>query len=156
MHIEDVIKKDFTNKIVVIGGYPKSGKTYLTNLLKSKYPQASFVCSDDFMEHGFKESLYKMMDHIKTIKSSTIFIEGSMFARLLRKGAELGTFYPDVIIEMIRNENDIIQEYIEKGESDKINGYHSFSKNIQTVLNSYLNGPIQKEPEWITIYNDFI
>lgn len=153
MKLDDLLSMDFTGKTVVVGGYPGSGKTYIATKLCEQHPGSRIIHTDDFKDYGFKESLYELMNQIPH-KSGTLFIEGVLFARLLRKGIELNSFHPDIVIIVERNEEDIFDYYIEKGEEHKIPDVKKFFKNLDTVYSQYLNSPMIKEPEFITIYNN--
>jgi deoxyadenosine/deoxycytidine kinase len=153
MKLDDLLLMDFTGKTVVIGGYPGTGKTHIAEKLYEKHPGSKIIHTDDYKEHGFKESLYELMKNIPP-KEKTLFIEGVLFARLLRKGQELSSFYPDVVIIVERDEESIFDYYIEKGEGHKISDVSSFFKNLDTVYGKYLNSIIIKEPEFITVYNN--
>ena len=82
---------------VVIIGYPATGKTFLLDSITSKV-KASIYHTDDYIKHGFGEALYVLMGDIDRDDAPLKIIEGVLGYRLIRKGIELQTFHPDLII----------------------------------------------------------
>ncbi len=90
------------NGTVVIIWAPGSGKTYLSEKLAESNPDHVLIHTDDFISHGFEWQLYALMEHIASFPPGTpLIIEWVGCYRLLRKWAELGTFVPDSIIEVL-------------------------------------------------------
>ena len=95
-----MIKLPSTGNVVIIG-YAAAGKTYFAQQLEKEYPKAKFIHTDDYMKYGFEEALYVLMDDLKSNKDYSLrVIEGVLGYRLLRKGAQLGTFKADLIIKV--------------------------------------------------------
>lgn len=143
-------------KNVVILGGPASGKSFLAwQLMGSESHE--HVSTDYYMTHGFEQSLYMLLDDIKYEAIPTPhIIEGVIGARLIRKGAEWGTYYPDVIIELRVSDDRLEREYVKRGE-DKLKGARAMTKSIDTILNAYRSMPVpsDKKPIWITINNEY-
>ena len=98
MKYSQLFDYSFAGKTIVIIGSPASGKTTLGKALAAKYGQ-KLIQADDYMQHGYKEALYVMLADLIEIDEPVI-VEGMQGYRLLRKGVELGNFYPDVVIEL--------------------------------------------------------
>ncbi len=141
---------DIKGKNVLIIGFPASGKTTLAELLDSE--SHTLIHSDDYIQFGFKESLYELLKDLKKIEGNTI-IEGVMGYRLLRKGVELDSYYPDLIIHMKVNEDTIRRRYLDR-DPKKLNGALSMCKSSMKILNDYKNMPNKKKPLWVIIEND--
>lgn len=150
MTIVDVLEADFIGKNVLIIGCPASGKTYLSNIIKTDH---KLIHTDDYMMHGYQASIYIILQEIQNIKESTI-IEGVQGYRLLRKGAEFNKYYPDIVIELLISEEKMIERYKERPA--KKMDYKSFMKANDTILKEYRdimrsqNRPI---PQWYKIDN---
>ena len=84
--------------IIAIVGFPGSGKSTLSKHYESL--KISVYPTDDYIGRwGFKEFPDKM---IHTLASrDTYVIEGVQVARMLRTGFRMGTWSPDMVIEMI-------------------------------------------------------
>jgi hypothetical protein len=85
------------NTVVVIG-LPACGKSTIALGLLKKYDRFKYYCTDNYIKYEFKESLYKMMDDLRRDISPCKIIEGVQGYRLLRKGLELKTFSPDLVV----------------------------------------------------------
>jgi adenylate kinase family enzyme len=71
MNFRDVRSMDFAGKNILIIGCPASGKTYLANALSLHLPAHTLIHTDDYMVHGYKDSLYVILDEIKNINNNT-------------------------------------------------------------------------------------
>lgn len=80
---------------IVVIGYAATGKTTLVNQLSLR---ARVWHTDDYLVHGHEQSLYVLMDDLAQDKHSLRLVEGVLGYRLLRKGAQLGTFHADAIV----------------------------------------------------------
>ena len=157
MELPELLTKDFTGKNVVIIGCAASGKTWLANMLGELHPDHMIIRSDDYMSHGFEQSLYAMMDDIAANQETPCIIEGVLGYRLLRKGVELGTFYPSVVIEMLITDQRMEKTYNELRDPAKLKGALSQKKANATVLDKYLTmiEDTSFKPEWIQIHNNY-
>ena len=86
----DSIEETKQEKKTLIVGYPKVGK--------SKYCEQfeNVIHTDDYMKHGFKEQIYKILEDIEN-KDKWI-IEGIQGIRLFRKMLQLNKCLPDKVI----------------------------------------------------------
>lgn len=106
-------------KIIVVVGLPATGKSYLTDRLIEEMikPQPyRLFRTDDYIAHGFEKSLYVLMDVLKKDISPIKIIEGVQGYRLLRKGVELGTFSPDLVIICTATREVRQQRYVDRGK----------------------------------------
>jgi len=123
---------------VLIIGKAASGKSTLASKLYKEHPEFLLFRSDDYIHHGYEQSLYALMDDITKNKGKKMIIEGVQGYRLLRKGVELGTFTPDVIFITEASFQERCARYMNRGESDKIKKLPGFDKNLDTVYREYL------------------
>jgi dephospho-CoA kinase len=98
------------NTIVIVGA-PASGKTTLANKLMEEYPDSSVYHTDDYIKHGFEDSLYVLMKDLAVDPNKKQIIEGVQAARLLRKGAELNNFHADLVITIDAPEMERMRRY---------------------------------------------
>ena len=82
--------KKLKDKHIIIIGSPASGKTTLSLKLLEK--GFKIIHTDDYMQYGFKDSLYKLLEDIQKLNLKNIVIEGILGYRLLRKGIELNCY----------------------------------------------------------------
>lgn len=149
---ESIRDLDIKGKKVLIIGFPASGKTTLSELLKLKSEEHEVMHSDDYMKFGFVESLYELMKDLEKTEKPTI-VEGVIGYRLLRKGVELDSYYPDIVIELNVNEETIKRRYLER-DPQKIKGALSMCKSSLKILSDYRHMPKKKVPMWVDINND--
>ena len=90
-----------SEKTIVVVGLPCTGKSTITDAIVKEYGDRRPIKvyrTDDYIRYGFEESLYVMMNDLKKDISPIKLIEGVQGYRLLRKGSEIGTFLPDLVI----------------------------------------------------------
>lgn len=140
------------NKNVLIIGPPASGKTTLASKLHEQNPLHQLIHSDDYMVHGYKEALYVMMADIRKgyfPQAKASIIEGVQGYRLLRKGVELETYYPDLVIELQVSRERQAQIYADERDASKLKYLQGFDKMHQKILNDYFELVGESKPEWI-------
>ena len=54
---------------LIIAGHPATGKTTLTKKLAELYPDHTIFHTDDYMQCGYKESIYMLIDDIQAMLS---------------------------------------------------------------------------------------
>lgn len=145
---------DIGKKNVLIIGDPATGKTHLANLLKKDNPGHKLIHTDDFIEHGYKQSLYVLLSFLTNITRPTI-IEGILGYRLLRKGLERECYYPDIVIEVVTPEATRIREYKENRPGKNWGYIKTFNAAHNTILADYKSKANPHPPEWHTIKNDY-
>lgn len=150
MTIQEALQLDISGKNILIIGCPASGKTYFSNLLDKT--NHVFLHSDDYIQYGYEESLYKLMEDTK---SKLTITEGVQGYRLLRKGVQLDCYYPDIVFEMIITDEQQNNIYSEERDPKKLKYMQSFKKTNQTVLDSYLSLENSNKPIWIRVENKF-
>jgi len=151
MTIEQVLQIDIEQKNVLIIGCPASGKTYLFNKFKTANKKFH---TDDYRDYGFEQSMYEVLDDIKATKEKTI-VEGIQGYRMLRKGVQLDCYYPDVVIELIISEQQMIDTYTKERDEKKIKYLRGFNKSHNKIISDYLQLENNHKPEWIKIFNDY-
>lgn len=142
---------------ILIIGCPASGKTFFANKLKEESSDDVRVFhTDDYMYHGYKDSLYVLLEDLKKIKPPTnSIIEGVQGYRLLRKGVELDCYYPDIVVELSVSEERMLKTYREERQGKSIDSLYAFNKAHNKVLNDYFAMPNHRKPKWIKIENKY-
>lgn len=153
MKYADIFTLNLSGKTIVIIGVPASGKTTLGRILASLTGQ-QLVSTDDYMPHGYKESLYAMMDDLRQI-TAPVIVEGIQGYRLLRKGVETGEFFPDVVIELKVTPEQVERVYRRERQADKLPKLPAFVKMHDTILSSYKAMENDRPPEWIEVQNEY-
>ena len=151
MTIKEVLEIDFMDKNVIIIGCPASGKTWLSNKIKSE--NHNVIHTDDYIKHGYEQSMYEALKDIEISEKKTI-VEGVQGYRMLRKGLELGSYFPDIVIEIIVPFQQVVAIYKLERDEDKIPKLQSMIKSNDKVLNDYKAMKNEHAPEWITINNE--
>lgn len=152
---EQVNQLGLLGKNVLVIGYPGSGKTHLVSLIPKT--DHKFIRTDDYISFGFEQSLYECLKDITDIQSTgrNTFVEGVQGYRLLRKGLQTGTYFPDVVIEVKRDWAKIEELYRTERGIDKLKGATSMSKSCDKILNEYLSMPNENKPsKWIVVQNN--
>lgn len=133
---------DLCNKhnTIVICGFTKTGKITIAQKLAKELNRKLFI-SDDYQFVKPEESLYVFMEDIlhEYRKGTPIIVEGILCFRLLRKGIQLGNFFPELILKTKCNEETIRYFYEKDGEGHKANRAISFNKGLDKIWNDYLD-----------------
>jgi len=138
------------NKNVLIIGPPASGKTTLAKELSKQNFSHRLVHTDSYIEHGYEQALYVMMEEMKVCVSPSI-IEGVLGYRLLRKGVQLDCYYPDLVIEMQITSEQQARVYQQERDAKKLQYLKGFEATHQKILNDYFELIGDRKPEWIKI-----
>ena len=159
---KELLEIDFSGKVVVIIGRPASGKTHIGNALAANTPSSKLWHTDDYIPYGGVEGLYQLMTEMEDCGlHSPAIIEGVGGYRLLRKGAEMGLFFPHVVIELVVSDAQVERIYNSEREAGKLKKMAGFVKGLNTVLEGYKQIAAVREiegfemPEWFTVQNDF-
>lgn len=138
------------NTIVIVGA-PASGKTTIADQLAKDYPDYKVYHTDDYISHGFVESLYKLMEDLAADQNKKQIIEGIQAARLLRKGVELGTFHADLVITVDTMQTEKLRRYAAR--TGNANPYpYATEKAIKKVFDDYLS-TVQRKPRFLEFTN---
>jgi len=147
MELTDAIKPD--EHTIVVVGLPASGKTTVADELRKQFPDYSIYHSDDYMHHGYNDSMYELMKDVQTDPNPKKIIEGVQAYRLLRKGVELNNFHADLVITVEAQEATREQRYVSRG-----NGINrAFDKNLAKVWADY-TANVKRVPRFLTIKTD--
>lgn len=149
----DLLNMNFKGNILIIGN-PAAGKTTLSKQLAEKLKTHTVIHTDEYGEINYQQGLYDLMEDLKEIPGPTL-IEGVMGARLLRKGTQRKSYYPDYVINMTTSQKNVEKTYHNERDPNKLRHLKGLSKANQTILKDYraLNSP--KPPIWIDIFNDY-
>jgi hypothetical protein len=153
MTIAEVLSMDFTGKNVLIIGSPASGKTWLSNAIKTN--SHYIVHTDDYICYGYEVGMYAALDTVIASKHNTI-VEGVLCYRMLRKGVENNSYYPDVVIELKVSDARMEQTYKNERDIKKLKSIKSFNERHDKIIAEYSDAcPNNKKPEWVTVFNNY-
>jgi len=134
------------NKNVLIIGPPASGKTTLALELK-KVNYHELIHTDDYIDFGYEQALYVMMDDIP--QGVPTIIEGILGYRLLRKGVQTGKYFPDLVIEMEVTREQQAAIYENERDPKKLQYLKGFAAAHNKILNDYFELIGVCKPEWV-------
>lgn len=142
---------------VLIIGMAGSGKTWFAKQLAAKHPNSLFYHTDDYIEFGWKNSMYVVLGEVvqEIEHGNSTIVEGVAGYRMLRKGAETVAYFPDIVFEMIAPESQIEEIYLRTRDAKKVANLPAFAKMNETVLREYKAMSVGKEPRWIQVENLF-
>ena len=153
MNIEELIGLNIEGKNVLIIGCPASGKSWLCN--KIAKPTHTVIHTDSYISYGYQAGMYCALDAANMSEKPTI-VEGVQGYRMLRKGCEYGSYYPDIVIEMQISNSRMMQTYLKERDEKKIKYLKQFNETHAKILNDYRGMcPKHKKPEWITFLNNY-
>jgi len=153
MSIEELINLDITDKNVLIIGCPASGKTWLSK--KMAKPTHTLIHTDNYMSYGYAQGMYCALDAANFSDKPTL-VEGIFGYRMIRKGCEYGSYYPDIVIEMEISNSRMMQTYMKERDEKKIKYLKQFNETHKKILNDYFGMcPTDKKPEWIKYSNQY-
>lgn len=139
-----------TENTIVVVGLPGSGKSHLTEKLKSEFPEYSVYSTDDYMQHGYEQSLYKLIDDIQANPNPKKIVEGVQAYRLLRKGLQLNSFHADLVITVEADFNDRIDRLSMREKSVNADRIKTFDKNLTAIWEDYTS-TVQRAPRFLTV-----
>lgn len=151
--MKDLINLDFFGKNVLIIGCPASGKTFLSNKI-SRFTH-NIIHTDDYLNLGYEVGMYAAMDMAMfSVKPS--IVEGVLGYRMLRKGIELGSYFPDIVIELLIPYKRQEKTYAKERDKNKLKYLKQFDETHLKILNEYhYECPKEKRPEWIKYLNEY-
>lgn len=122
---------------LIIAWHPATGKTTLALKLKEIYPDHTLIHTDAYMEHGYKESLYMLIQDLESYAFENIIVEGIMGGRLMRKLQEL---HPDVKVDLYvyisAKFDHIIDVYTRERPDKNLKDIEATCKGLDTVAKS--------------------
>lgn len=119
---------------IIIAWHPATGKTTLSKVLKTEYPNHTVLHTDDYMVHGYQESLYKLLEELESYKFENVIVEGIMWARLMRKLQELKKFDKvDLYVYISAKFDHIIDVYSRERKDKSLESVKSAIKWLDTV-----------------------
>jgi broad-specificity NMP kinase len=127
---------DITGKNVLILGKPASGKTYLANLLKQNNNGHHFIHTDNYIKYGYEKSLYVLLSDLTAVTEPT-GIEGVLGYRLLRKGAQTGVYYPDLVVVLDITDEQMVKTYLKERPGKDINAVKTYVRSNETIFANY-------------------
>ena len=151
--ISDIEKLPIRGKNILIIGNPASGKTYVSGLLPATHH--TIIHTDDYIQYGHVDSLSKLLDDMEQIEGNTL-IEGVLGYRLLRKGVELGVYFPDIVIELQTSPECVEMTYTQQRQPEKLKNLKGFTAGLGSVLRGYKEMFNPFPPIWIQVKNEYV
>ena len=153
MELKEILGIDIGGKNVLIIGCPASGKTWLSNKLKRSTHK--LIHTDNYMVLGYEIGMYGALNDASYSDMPTI-VEGVHGYRMLRKGAEYGNYYPDIVIEMKVSEQRMLSTYRNELNPNKIKYLQQFNTTHEKILNDYKKIiPDRLKPQWVVFENNY-
>lgn len=130
------IKNTGAKKIVVLG-LPASGKTWLANKLANVLKLPVYH-SDNYLHHGFENSMYVMYEDIENNNPEAHIVEGVAAYRLLRKAAQdVIEYVPDLIV--IVNRAEYVRRAVYENERNKpFQSIQGMQKTLDKIFSEYM------------------
>lgn len=153
MTIDEILDIDISDKSVLIIGCPASGKTWLSK--KIYKPTHNLIHTDKTIGSGYFMGCYDALTAVQFSEKPTI-VEGVLGYRMLRKGAEYASYYPDIVIHLSIPESKMIETYKNERDANKIKYLKQFNETHDKILKEYfgMQNPDFK-PLWIDCNNDY-
>jgi len=124
-------------KVVVVIGLPASGKTTVASALQEEILTGhSFYQSDDFIDHGYEQSLYAMIRVMDNDPNPLKLVEGVQGFRFLRKNADTKAYKINAVIIVDCSPEERAKRYAARGKG---NLPSSFDRNLETVFKGYMS-----------------
>ena len=159
LSVSEALKTPITGLNVMVIGLPASGKTYFAGWLSLNNPMHTLFRCDDYLNgSNSQESMYAILDEVcDQIKAGNpTIVEGVAGYRMLRKGAQLGTYYPNIVFEIVAPTEQRERVYQQQRSDRNFANVQKFDKALTTVLNDYKNTIGDFEfPTWIQVNNQF-
>ena len=153
MELSEILKLDIKDKNVLIIGCPASGKTWVSAQLDCSGHRV--IHTDKYVVSGYEMGMYAALNDTVGSEIPTI-VEGIHGYRMLRKGAEYGNYYPDIVIEMKVSEHRMLSTYRNERNPDKIKYLQQFNASHGKILNDYRKIiPEHLKPQWVVFENDY-
>lgn len=155
--ITEALKTPIAGLNVMVIGLPASGKTYFVGWLALNNPAHKLYHTDDYLQgFGGENAMYAALFDVTgsiLIGQKTI-VEGVAGYRMLRKGAQLETYYPDIVFEIIAPQEQRERVYQNERSDKSFPNVERFDKALTTVLGDYKKtiGDFQF-PMWIQVSN---
>mgnify|MGYP001768326448 CR=1 FL=1 len=157
--ITEALKTPITGLNVMVIGLPGSGKTFFAGWLAFNNPGHVLFNTDDYLkDYNSQEFMYAALEEVtdNISNGNHTIVEGVAGYRMLRKGAQLGTYFPDIVFEIIAPTEQRERVYQQERSDRNFTNVQKFDKALTTVLNDYKNTIGDFEfPTWIQVNNQF-
>lgn len=159
MSTQEALRNDITGLNVMVIGLPASGKTFFACWLAFNNPAHKLYHTDDYLQsHNGDAAMYCAFNDVTVMiqTGQKTIVEGVAGYRMLRKGAQLEMYYPDIVFEIVAPTEQRERVY-KKDRSDRnFANVQKFDKALTTVLNEYKKiVPDLQFPTWIQVNNQF-
>lgn len=131
--------------ITVVVGLPGVGKTYQQKLWTKNQgvlcefagPGYKLFDTDQYRSDDYEQDLYTLRNALRRDLSPNKLIIGVLGFRLLRKGIELGDFFPETVVMLLTKTDDVRKERFKLREGRLPNP--GFDKSLFTIWKDYLD-----------------
>lgn len=153
MGLREVLDIDINGKNVLIIGCPASGKTWLSN--KMAKPTHTIIHTDNYKKEGYEMGMYAAMWAATNSEKPTI-VEGVYGYRMLRKGAELWNYMPNIVIEIKIPVQRMYLTYRLHRQDKDVEQLEKMVKGNEKVLNEYFKMQNKdNKPMWVEFNNNY-
>ncbi len=156
--IEQILDLDITGKNIMTIGPAGSGKSWLAMELWKQKTRHLIVHTDDFMKYDYVLAMYKCLEHTNgLIKTGGLtIVEGIQGYRMLRKGVEYNSYYPDIVIQLHITLEQQARIYAAKRKDKDAQALKGFNRMHDTILKDYHSMYNPHKPVWITVENSYM
>ena len=158
--ITEALKTPITGLNVMVIGLPGSGKTYFSGLLAFHNPAHKLYHTDDYLQsHNGDAAMYCAFNDVTAMiqAGQKTIVEGVAGYRMLRKGAQLEMYFPDIVFEIVAPNEQRERVYQQERSERNFTNVQKFDKALTTVLNDYKKiVPDLDSPTWIQVSNQFL
>lgn len=155
--ITEALRTPITGLNVMVIGLPASGKTFFAGWLSLNNPMHTLFRCDDYLNgSNSQESMYAILDEVcdQVKTGNPTIVEGVAGYRMLRKGAQLGAYYPDIVFEIVAPQEQRERVYKQERSERTFTNVQKFDKALQTILDDYKKiVPDLDFPTWIQVSN---
>jgi hypothetical protein len=160
--VTEALKTPIIGLNVMVIGLPASGKTFFAGWLSLNNPAHKLYRTDDYLQgFGGEKAMYATLFDVTgsiLIGQKTI-VEGVAGYRMLRKGVQLETYFPDIVFELVAPTEQRERVYQQERKDKSFSNVERFDKALTTVLNDYNelieNYPL-RSPTWIRVQNEYV
>lgn len=157
--ITEALKTPITGLNVMVIGLPASGKTFFAGWLSLNNPMHKLYHTDDYLQsHNGDAAMYCAFNDVTAMiqAGQKTIVEGVAGYRMLRKGAQLEMYYPDIVFEIVAPLEQRDRVYQQERGNRTFANVERFDKALTTVLSDYKKiVPDLDFPTWIQVNNQF-
>ncbi len=142
-------------KTVAIVGVAASGKTSLAELLRVANPGFTVINTDDYKKYEWEQALELLARDVSFI-TTPLIVEGVLVYRLLRRGAQHGSFHADHVYKCEVSKKIRAERFNARGGQRSLDGMRSMDSMLMTVYYDYEKACVRagKQPTVYRVITD--